>query len=210
MRNFFLILGPFLLFLLSFRSNENLPPGVQKLHTEHNLSLPQQIEVREFVWLGCLHCRKFHSSWTKIKEQFGDRANFLTVPAVFDNWYFDARIFVSMEQLGLIDDELMANYLEARQGNDAPTLSRDPKAVAKWLTQHYDVSQQAFLNMFQSDAVDSKLLQLKSIQQQYPIDAVPAVLISVPDSQTTYFVPFEQLASTSEAIVNLLQQLLPK
>ncbi len=202
------IMGLLTLISLIFSSNA-LPYGVKELKTKHALSEPGKIEVLEFMWLGCPHCRDFHPSWVSLKKQFGDRAHFRSVPASFDSWLFDAKIYLTLEQLDLLDDGLLANYYKARQGAQARSFASDENAVARWLQQRYGKPVQSFLSMFRSSLVQYRLREIQELMKKYPVRGVPAILISLPDSHKTYLVPFSQSARVGKNIRDILNKALP-
>ncbi|MEM9423715.1 MAG: hypothetical protein AAF975_02865 [Spirochaetota bacterium] len=185
--------------------SETLPKGVQKLQTEHRLSDPEKIEVLEFLWLGCSFCRKFHKNWVSLKKQLGDKVAFRAVPATFENWLFDARVYVSLKELGLMNDGLLANYYEARQGPQKAELSQDVQAVARWLEQRYGTPAQDFLDIFGSSLVDDKLDEWGELIAKYPIDSVPIVLLSVPQRKESYLIHYTQGAATEKTILDLVK-----
>ncbi|WGK68653.1 thioredoxin domain-containing protein [Candidatus Haliotispira prima] len=187
-----------------------LPNNVSKLETQHALKTPGQVEVIKFFWLGCPHCREFHTNWVSLKRQFNGAVQFRSVPIAFDTWIFDTRVYVTIRELGLATDGLLANYYEARQGPDKERLAKDPTAVAKWLQQYYDSTEQDFLSMFESSLAEDKVQEIKELQAKYPISGVPAVLISMPDSKTSYLVSYAKAAATEKAIKDILEDILSK
>ena len=185
-------------------SGSGLPQGVQELEMRHE---PQakNIEVLEFMWLGCPHCRTFHQNWVSLKRRFSGRGvRFGSVPAPFDNWRFDARVYLAFEKLGLISDGLLANYYAVRQGAEAKSFAGDSEKVAEWLSQRYDRSKEDFLEVFDSSSLESRLKDIEDLIGKYPVGGVPSVLISVVDTQKSYFVPFAHSAARTEKTIRRL------
>ena len=209
MRKIFLILFVLMVWFSSC-TKESLPRGVEKLQTNHQLSEPGQIEVLELLWLGCPSCRAFHRNWVSLKKRFGDKVVFRSIPATFDNWIFDARVYVAMEELGLINDGLLANYFDVRQGPERSKFASDIQVVAQWLEQRYGTQEQDFLNMFHSSVVEDRLRAIRELIGKYPVTSVPSILVSVPDDQASYLVINAQADAAEKAISQLIQRALPK
>ncbi len=193
------------------RAEEKLPRGVKKIQTKHRLIKTDKIEVLEFFWLGCNHCRYFHKNWVDLKRQFANRIEFRSIPATFENWIFDARVYLTMEQLGIANDGLLANYYEARQGEDSAKYVSDINAVAQWFQQRYGIEEQGFVNMFDSSLVEDKLKEMKELLVNYPmVTGVPTILISVPSQNSSYLVQYTERLAVQKTISDIVEKMLDK
>ena len=199
------LFGGVFLLLLSC-SGQILPQGVQELEMKHEpYAGTQNIEVLEFMWLGCPHCQIFHKNWVSLKRQFADSGvSFASVPAPFDSWHFDARVHLAFEELGLMNDGLLANYYAVRQGPEGKAFASDPEKAAQWLSQRYDTSKDDFLEIFGSSLLENRLQEIEEMIDKYPVRGVPAFLVSVIDTQKSYFIPYEG-ENTEKTIQTLLE-----
>lgn len=144
------------------------------------LQMPQptepagKIEVIEFFWYGCPHCADFEpllKSWAK---KLPADVAFRKVPAVFrDTWAPGARIYYTLEALGLLDKLNVAVF-------DAMVKQRinlnDEKTLYGWIEKQ-GVDRQKFVDMYKSFAVDGKVRKAFEMTQEYGFGGVPVLIV---------------------------------
>lgn len=144
------------------------------------LQMPQpteaagKVEVIEFFWYGCPHCADFEpllKSW--VKKLPADVA-FRKVPAVFrDSWAPGARIYYTLEALGLLDKLNVAVF-------DAMIKQRinlnDEKTLLDWIEKQ-GVDRRKFADMYKSFSIDGKVRKAFEMTQEYGFGGVPVLIV---------------------------------
>ncbi len=135
---------------------------------------PGKVEVIEFFWYGCPHCFDFEpllKSWTKNLP--GD-VSFKKVPAIFrDSWAPGARIYYTLESLGLLDKhhDAVFNAMIKQRVN-----LNDEKTLFDWVAKQ-GIDRQQFADMYKSFAVDGKVRRAAEMTQEYGFGGVPVLII---------------------------------
>lgn len=144
------------------------------------LQMPQpteaagKVEVIEFFWYGCPHCADFEpllKSWVK---KLPADVTFRKVPAIFrDNWAPGARIYYTLEALGLLDklNEAVFNAMIRQRVN-----LNDEKVLFDWVAKQ-GVDRQKFADMYKSFAVDGKVRRAAEMTQEYGFGGVPVLIV---------------------------------
>jgi thiol:disulfide interchange protein DsbA len=144
------------------------------------LQMPQptepagKVEVIEFFWYGCPHCGDFEpllKSWTK---KLPADVAFRKVPAIFrDSWAPGARIYYTLEAMGLLDklsDAVFHAMLKEKVNLN------DEKVLFDWVAKK-GVDRQKFADMYKSFAVDGKVRKAAEMTQEYGFGGVPVVIV---------------------------------
>lgn len=180
------LMGTWALFLLTTGVLLVGTPPVQAAKYEqgihyHSLSQPQpvqtgdQIEVVEMFWYHCPHCfalEPFLKEW--LAKTKPENAEYVPLPGIFrKSTIFDARVFFTLEALGLVDQmhEDVYNEIHVRK-NPFKSLSD----LDAFLDKH-GVSKSDFKAAFDSFAVDTKMKQAQLMFERYEATGVPTIIV---------------------------------
>lgn len=133
-----------------------------------------KVEVIEFFWYGCPHCAEFEPQLQAWKKKLPADVSFRKVPAIFrDSWAPGARIFYSLEALGLLDrlnDAVFDAMIRQRVNlNDEATLF-------DWIARQ-GVDRQKFADTYKSFAVAGKVRRAAEMTQEYGFGGVPVLIV---------------------------------
>jgi thiol:disulfide interchange protein DsbA len=142
-----------------------------------------QVEVLEFFWYACPHCRDIDPSveaWRKTKPAY---VSFSRVHVTWSEGHRSlARLFYTLEALGKLDqlhaevfkEIASGNPLVAGDGSDAAANERLQSAFAK----KFGISEDAFNKAYHSFAVETAMQRADQLVQRYRIDGVPTFVVN--------------------------------
>jgi thiol:disulfide interchange protein DsbA len=144
------------------------------------VSSGRKIEVLEFFWYGCPHCRQLEphlNAWLKRKQADVD---FKRVPAAFrESWLPLTRAYYALQALGLADKlhgELFAAIHDQRS-LETTTLAGDPAPLFDWMAAK-GVDRKKFADAYNSPAVAARSQSTIDTTGKYALPDVPAVVIN--------------------------------
>lgn len=144
------------------------------------LQMPQpteqngKVEVIEFFWYGCPHCGDFEPTLHAWVKKLPADVTFKKVPAIFrDSWAPGARIYYTLEAMGLLDKLNMAvfNAMLKEKIN-----LNDEKLLFDWMAKQ-GVDRQKFADMYKSFGVDGKVRKAAEMTQEYGFGGVPVLIV---------------------------------
>ena len=143
--------------------------------TQPTSSSPDKIEVAEVFMFSCPHCYNFEPhllQWLKSKASY---IEFVRIPANFNALAREhSRAYYAAVQLGIADQIITPFFREFHiKRNPLNT----PDRLAAFFSR-FDVSEEDFLEAFNSFEVDSKVRQADKLTRRYQITGVPAVVIN--------------------------------
>jgi thiol:disulfide interchange protein DsbA len=146
---------------------------------------PGKIEVIEGFWYGCAHCYALEprvEAWEKSKP---DWVTLKRLPVIWNEvTREDARLFITIESLGLVD-KLHGEVFREIHANGRPlTILRsqrvDPAATEKrareFLMSH-GVSADDFAKHYRSFSTENRLRQTENLSRRYMLDHTPMVVV---------------------------------
>ncbi len=137
---------------------------------------PGKVEVVEVFWYGCPHCyslEPYIKAW-KANDMPAD-AELVRMPAALNRgWQVHARVFYTAEALGVLD-EVHEDLFREIHGK-GKRLDTEESLVEFF--GRYGVSEQDFLDAFNSFAVQNKLRQSDNRVRRYRITGVPAIVVN--------------------------------
>lgn len=132
------------------------------------------IEVREMFWYGCPHCYRLEPYIHKWLETKPENAEYIAMPAILsDGWAVHGQAFYTFETLGILD-QVHTPFFDAIH-KDRKRF-RTAKEIADWVPQ-FGIDSGAFMDTFDSFAVDSKMRQSQVMAERYEIDSVPNIIV---------------------------------
>jgi thiol:disulfide interchange protein DsbA len=134
----------------------------------------KKVEVTEFFWYSCPHCKAFEPDLEAWVKKQGDKINFKRVPVIFrPEMIPEQRLYYALEAMGK-SEELQKKVFDAiqvgRQRLDNPT------AIADFVASQ-GIDKQKFVNLYNSFSVETKVKRAAQLQEAYKIDGVPTVAI---------------------------------
>jgi thiol:disulfide interchange protein DsbA len=146
---------------------------------------PGKVEVIEGFWYGCAHCYALEprvEAWEKTKP---DWVTLKRLPVIWNEvTREDARLFITIESLGLLD-KLHGEVFREIHANGRPlTVIRgqrvDPAATEKrareFLASH-GVSADDFAKHYRSFSTENRLRQTENLSRRYMLDHTPMVVV---------------------------------
>jgi thiol:disulfide interchange protein DsbA len=144
------------------------------------LQMPQptepngKVEVIEFFWYGCPHCAEFEPTLQAWKQQLPADVSFRKVPAIFrDSWVPGARLFYTLEALGLLDR--LSDAVFAALHRQRINLN-DELVLLDWVARQ-GVDRRAFAAAYHSAAVGGKVRKAAEMTQEYGFGGVPVLIV---------------------------------
>jgi len=137
---------------------------------------PGKVEVLEIFWYGCPHCYTLEPhvrEW--VENEMPSNAEFVRIPATLNRgWQVHARAYYTAEALGRLD-EIHDGLFKALNVDRNPLNTED--LLIRFFAS-YGVSEQEFLEAFNSFAVQTKLRRADSLVRRYRITGVPATVVN--------------------------------
>lgn len=154
------------------------PPLEGKQYTRLQMPQPTEtagkVEVIEFFWYGCPHCFDFEPLLQQWKKKLPADVTFRKVPAIFrDTWAPGARIYYTLEALGLLDklnEAVFAAMIKQKINLN------DEKTLFDWMAKQ-GVDRQKFADMYKSFSVDGKVRKAAEMTQEYGFGGVPVLIV---------------------------------
>jgi thiol:disulfide interchange protein DsbA len=133
-----------------------------------------KIEVLEFFWYGCPHCREFDPALEKWIKKQGPDVVFKRVPVAFrDDFLPHSKLYHALDSLGLAQQLTPAVFNEIHVNKD---YLLTPEDQAKFLATQ-GVDKQKFLAAYNSFSTQSAVNRDKQLLNAYKIDGVPTVIV---------------------------------
>jgi thiol:disulfide interchange protein DsbA len=146
---------------------------------------PGQVEVIEGFWYGCAHCYSLEprvDAWDKSKPAW---VTLKRLPVIWNEvTREDARLFLTIESLGLVD-KLHGEVFREIHVNRRPItvirngrvdLAATEKAAREFLAKH-GVSAEDFAKHYRSFAIENRLRQTENLSRRYLLDHTPMIVV---------------------------------
>jgi len=137
-----------------------------------------KIEVVEFFWYRCPHCYALEPQLESWVKQLPKDVQFRRIPAVFnDDWAIDARIYYTLETMGLVDRQFKPLF-DAIHQQGGVRLKGDAYAkwAAEWVAKN-GVDAKKWDEAYNSFSVSTKVRRASQLTQAYKFDGVPALAV---------------------------------
>lgn len=133
-----------------------------------------KIEVIEFFWYSCPHCKAFDPDLTAWVKKQGDKIAFKRVPVMFrEEMMPEQRFYYALEAMGKAD-EMQEKIFKAIH-TDRQRLDKE-EAIVDYVVKH-GIDKQKFLDLYKSFGVQTKVRRAAQLQEQYKVDGVPMIAI---------------------------------
>jgi thiol:disulfide interchange protein DsbA len=137
---------------------------------------PGQVEIIEFMWLGCPHCYELNPYIEAWKKKLPSYVAFSQVPVTWDSLRVPhARLFYTLQALGAGDDMIVKAFEELhRQGEQSFTAEQEQKAFA--VANGLDGA--AFEREYNGFAVNTSIKRAQDLVRRYRVDQVPTLIVN--------------------------------
>lgn len=167
--------------MLGFTSAQVRGAGYEEGTHYHTLPQAQpvqtgdSIEVLELFWYHCPHCFALEpvlEQW--LDDAKPENAEYVRMPGIFrKSTIFDARVFYTLEALGLIDKTHADVYQEVHVRKNPFKSLEDLRDFLK----KHGVNEVDFKDAFESFAVDTKMKQAQLMFERYQATGVPTIIV---------------------------------
>lgn len=132
-----------------------------------------KIEVTEFFWFGCPHCREFEPTLSKWLKTLPKDVVFRRVPADFGRWTPGVKLYYALESIG--EEERVHNDLFEAIHVNRLNFNSEPE-VTDWLVKK-GVDRKKFTDAYSSFSVQSKVSRAQQLTAAHALTGVPSVVI---------------------------------
>ena len=161
----------------------------------------KKIEVLEFFWYRCPHCFQLEPGLNGWLKKLPKDAQVRRVPAVFrDDWAPGARIYYTLEQMGLLD-RLHHKVFDAYHVENINL--NDPAVLGGWIAKQ-GIDRKKFEGIYNSFSIQSKVMQGAKLATAYGIAGVPVFIIDGKYTTTM------SMANSEPRLFEILDQLIDK
>lgn len=149
-------------------------PEYRTLEKAQSTDSGNKIEVIEFFWYSCPHCKAFDPDLTAWVKKQGDKIAFKRVPVLFrEEMMPEQRLYYALEAMGKAD-EMQEKIFKAIH-TDRQRLDKED-AIVDYVVKH-GIDKQKFLDLYKSFGVQTKVRRAAQLQEQYKVDGVPMIAI---------------------------------
>ena len=135
-----------------------------------------KIEVVEFFWYGCPHCYAFEPALEDWIRRLPADVMFKRVPVAFrqDPFVAHQKLYFALESMGLVEKLQRKVFDELHRDRTKGSKLSNPAEISEFVAkQGLDKAQ--FLSVYNSFAVNTKLVQAQKLIAAYQINGVPAL-----------------------------------
>lgn len=146
---------------------------------------PGSVEVVEAFWYGCGHCYSLEPRLVAWEESKPDWIKLRRIPVIWNEvTREDARLFYTIESLGLVDKLHSEVYRQIHARGKPLTVIRGnrvdraatEKAAREFLMSH-GVSAEDFAKHYRTFSTENKLRQAENLSRRYLLDHTPMVVV---------------------------------
>ncbi len=163
---------------------------------------PGKVEVIEFFHYGCPHCRDFYPLKTHWAKQLPDDVAFRSVPAIWGNEQLRglARLYYAAERSGTLET-VAEGIFKAVQDDRLPIYTE--AGVRDWIT-GFDVDAKAFMDTYQSFALQAMVQRADQVARTYRIQGVPTMAVG------GYYITSASLTGSHQRTLDVVDELIVK
>jgi thiol:disulfide interchange protein DsbA len=159
----------------------------------------EQVEVVEFFWYGCPHCKEFEPSVKRWQAKLSDDVNFVQMPVLFGGAVdLHAQMFYALEAIGELDrlhEKLFhAMHVEKRK-------LRSRAEVEAFLAEN-GVDMAAFGEAMSSFAVAAKVNRARTLMRRYGVRSVPTMVVDGRYRSGTGFANYDEITEVVDHVVD--------
>ena len=157
------------------------------------------VEVVEFFWYGCPHCRDFEPTLMKWSEGLSDNVSLVQMPVLFGGPAdMHAQVFYALEAIG--DLERMHKKIFDAMHVDNKKLRTHSEMEAFLAENGVDIAR--FNEAMQSFAVAAKVNRARTLMRRYGVRSVPAIVVDGRYRSGTGFKSYEEITEVVDFTVD--------
>ncbi len=157
------------------------------------------VEVVEFFWYGCPHCRDFEPTLMKWSEGVPDNVSLIQMPVLFGGPAdMHAQVFYALEAIGEL--ERMHKKIFDAMHVDKKKLRTSGEMEAFLAENGVDVAR--FNEAMQSFAVAAKVNRARTLMRRYGVRSVPAIVVDGRYRSGTGFKNYEEITEVVDFTVD--------
>jgi thiol:disulfide interchange protein DsbA len=163
-----------LIFTNSLFALEKYDEGIdyKKIGINHKFKKTKKIEVTEFFWFGCPHCKSFYPYLKKWAENKPKYVKYIKYHVPFREINHQ-RLYFTLKEMK-IQDELTPIIFNIIQGNIQPL--NDLLSILDWL-ESQNVDTEKFEEIWNSKKVKNSMKKATNLMKTFKISGVPQVVI---------------------------------
>lgn len=158
-----------------------------------------EVEVLEFFWYGCPHCRDFEPTVNKWVSGLPANVKFSQVPAMFGGAAdMHAQVYYALEGMGELE-RVHGKLFEAMHVKGLKLRTRDE--VDAFL-QENGVDMAKFTDAMNSFAVAAKVNRARALMRRYGVRSVPTLVVDGRYRSGTGFASYEDMTEVVDYVVD--------
>lgn len=159
----------------------------------------EAVEVVEFFWYGCPHCRDFEPTLKQWAGGLSDNVTLVQMPVLFGGPAdLHAQVFYALEAIGELD-RMHEKIFDAMHVQKMKLRSREE--IDSFLAEN-GVDMEAFNGAMQSFAVAAKVNRARTLMRRYGVRSVPAIVIDGRYRSGTGFKSYEEITEVVDYAVD--------
>ena len=150
--------------------------GVQyvPIQPQPPMATGDEVEVVEFFWYGCPHCRDFEPTVSKWSAALPEHVKFVQVPVMFRGApSLHAQVFYALQGMG----ELERLHQKLFDAIDASKSKLGTRAEVDAFMQENGVDMAKFSDAMNSFAVAAKVNRAGTLMRRYGVRSVPSLVV---------------------------------
>ena len=174
--------------------------GVQyvPIQPQPPIATGDQVEVVEFFWYGCPHCRDFEPTINKWSANLPDHVNFSQIPVMFGGPAdLHAQVYYALQGMGELE-RLHQKLFHVMHVEKRKLRSR---AEIDAFLQENGVDMAKFGEAMNSFAVAAKVNRARALMRRYGVRSVPALVIDGRYRSGTGFKSYQQITEVVDHVV---------
>lgn len=158
-----------------------------------------QVEVIEFFWYGCPHCRDFEPTVLKWKDGLSENVSFVQMPVMFGGSAdLHAQVYYALEGIGELE-RIHTKLFDAMHVEKRDLKSR--AAIDAFLTEN-GVDMQSFDESMKSFAVAAKVNRARALMRRYGVRSVPSLVVDGRYRSGTGFKNYDEITEVVDHVVD--------
>lgn len=158
-----------------------------------------QVEVIEFFWYGCPHCRDFYPVVSKWAEDLPDNVTFIEMPVMFGGSAdLHAQVFFALQGIGELE-RLHTKLFDALHVEKRDLKTR--AAVDAFLAEN-GVDMVKFNEAMGSFSVAAKVNRARALMRRYGVGSVPTMVVDGRYRSGTGFRSYEEITEVMDHVVD--------
>ena len=180
--------------------------GVQYLPIQPQpaMGTGDQVEVVEFFWYGCPHCRDFEPTVNRWSAALPENVDFVQIPVIFGQpgrphpADLHAQVYYALEGMG----EVERMHQKLFEGIDASKTKLGTRAEIDAFLEENGVDMAKFNDAMSSFAVAAKVNRARALMRRYGIRGVPALVVDGRYRSGSGFTSYQDMTEVVDHVVD--------